>query len=62
MLLEVEVAAEALLTDLARERLLLVVSVHVEGQVVDLKQNQFHFTKLIIYCQFWHIFKLNLAT
>ena len=38
VLLEVEVAAESLLTDLARERLLLVVRVHVEGQVVDLQR------------------------
>ena len=35
--LEVEVPAEALVADLAGERLLLVVRVHVEGQVVDLK-------------------------
>lgn len=36
VLLEVEVAAEALATDLARERLLVVVGVHVEREVVDL--------------------------
>ena len=37
VLLEVKVAAEPLLTDLAREWLLLIVRVHVEGQVIDLK-------------------------
>ena len=40
VLLEVEVPAEALVADLAGERLLLVVRVHVEGQVVDLKQGE----------------------
>ena len=40
MLLEVEVPAESLVADLAGERLLLVVRVHVEGQVVDLKQGE----------------------
>ena len=42
MLLEVEVPAESLVADLAGERLLLVVRVHVEGQVVDLKQSVVH--------------------
>ena len=37
MLLEVKVPAEALLTDLASEGLVLVVGVHVKRQVVDLK-------------------------
>lgn len=36
VLLQIEVAAEALGADLARVRLLVVVRVHVEGQVVDL--------------------------
>lgn len=36
VLLEVEVPAEALAADLAGERLLVVVRVHVEGQIVDL--------------------------
>ena len=36
MLLEVEVAAESLAANLAGERLLLVVGVHVERQVVHL--------------------------
>lgn len=36
VLLEVEVSAKALAADLAGERLLVVVRVHVEGQVVDL--------------------------
>ena len=40
VLLEVEVPAESLVADLAGERLLLVVRVHVEGQVVDLKQGE----------------------
>lgn len=37
--LQVEVAAEALATDPAGERLLLVVCVHVERQVVDLVES-----------------------
>ena len=36
MLLEVKVPAEALGADGARERLLVVVGVHVEGEVVHL--------------------------
>ena len=48
MLLEVEVSAESLVADLAGERLLLVVRVHVEGQVVDLKQSdRFKLTRLV---------------
>ncbi len=38
VLLQVEVAAEALLAVAAGEGLLLVVRVHVEGQIVDLKE------------------------
>lgn len=36
VLLEIEVPAEALTADLAGERLLVVVRVHVKGQIVDL--------------------------
>ena len=43
VLLEVEVPAEALVADLAGERLLLVVRVHVEGKVVDLKRREVQF-------------------
>lgn len=38
VLLEVEVPAKALAADLAGERFLVVVRVHVEGQVVDLME------------------------
>lgn len=38
VLLEVEIPAKALAADLAGERLLVVVRVHVEGQIVDLME------------------------
>jgi hypothetical protein len=40
VLLQVKVAAESLVADLAREGLLLVVRVHVERQVVNLESEQ----------------------
>ena len=40
VLLEIEVAAKALAAQPARKRLLVVVSVHVESQIVDLERGE----------------------
>ena len=48
MLLEIEVAAKALAAQPARKRLLVVVSVHVESQIVDLERGVRHGRVLLI--------------
>ena len=37
MLLQVEIATKSLLTNVTSVRLVIVVSVHVEGEIVNLK-------------------------